>query len=256
MVAELCDTHCHLDMEPLSSCLPFVLASSKARGVGRFIVPGVLAAGWSRVESLSQQYSEIYYALGLHPAFVAQHHVDDVRLLADKLSRRHEKCVALGEVGLDRRCQDEAMQEKLFVLQLELAQELALPVILHSVGRHQRVLELLKAFSGVQGVVHAFSGSKEQAKQFVDLGFRLGAGSLILRSSKTRQAFKAVPLSAILLETDAPDMYLPSSLSRCGSPIDLLVILRELAVLRGVDVDQAARVFQENCENLFFLGKS
>lgn len=255
MVAELCDTHCHLDMEPLRSYLPFVLDSSAAQGISSFVVPAVSAENWSCVESLSQQYPQIFYGLGLHPAFIDQHSLADVQLLADKLKQSRRQCVALGEVGLDRRYPNDRFQESLFVQQLELAREYSLPVIIHSVGRHNRVLELLKTVSGVRGVIHAYSGSKEQAMQFVDAGMYLGAGSLVLRSAKTSRAFESVPLNAILLETDSPDMYLPSSSSKCGSPIDLLLVLRELAALRGVSVELAAQAFQENCEKLFFSGK-
>ena len=253
MTAGLCDTHCHLDMEPLRSCLPFVLNSCSAQGINRFIVPTVSAETWSRVESLSQLYPQIFYGLGLHPAFIERHSLMDVRLLADRLGQSCHKHVALGEVGLDQRYPNEAFQEELFVLQLELAKAFSLPVIIHSVGRHNRVLELLKSVSGVRGVIHAFSGSKEQAAQFVDLGMYLGAGSLVLRSAKTSRAFQEVPMSSILLETDAPDMYLPSSSSRCGTPLDLLVVVQKLAALRAVDADDAARAFQKNCEKLFFL---
>ncbi|KZZ50717.1 hypothetical protein A3760_18450 [Oleiphilus sp. HI0122] len=256
MSVELCDTHCHLDMEPLRSYLPFVLNVSAEHGIKRFIVPAVAAENWSHVESLAQDHPQIFYGLGLHPAFIGQHSVEDLPKLADKLSQLRHQCVALGEIGLDRRYPDDAFQEELFVRQLELAKEVSLPVIIHSVGRHSKVLDLLQTVPDIRGVIHAFSGSKEQAKQFVDLGFYLGAGSLVLRSAKTREAFQEVSIGSILLETDSPDMYLPTSSSRCGTPVDLRTVLHELAVLKSLDVDQAARAFQENCEKLFFLGKT
>ena len=255
MVQGLCDTHCHLDLEPLKSYLPFVLKSSSAQGVNKFIVPGVTKDAWSSIQSLACSHPEVFYALGLHPAVIDQHCVSDLNELSERIRADSNKCVAVGEIGLDRRYANEGQQERLFCLQLELARDLGKPVIIHSVGRHQRVLDLLKTVPGVHGVIHAFSGSAEQANQYVGLGFMLGAGSLVLRSKKTRDAFKSVPLSVILLETDSPDMFLPTSSSRCGSPLDLLVILQELAAIHGLAVDEAARAFQENCEKLFFLSK-
>lgn len=252
MARGLCDTHCHLDLEPIRSHLSFVLDSSKACGVDRFIVPATTRKSWSSIEGLGDQYPEIYFALGLHPAFIDKHAPEDVVCLEEMLKRRHLKCLAVGEIGLDRRYAQEVRQEELFRAQLEVAKASRLPVIIHSVGRHDRVLEILNEVSGVHGVVHAYSGSKEQAVRFVEQGFKLGAGSLLLRSRKTRDAFQVVPLDSILLETDSPDMYLPSSSSRCGSPLDLLIVLRELCALRGLDVDFAAGVLQQNCEKLFF----
>jgi TatD DNase family protein len=256
MARGLCDTHCHLDLEPIRSHLSFVLNSSKSCGVDRFIVPATTRKSWSTIEDLADQYPEIYFAQGLHPAFIDMHAPEDVVCLEEMLKRPHLKCLAVGEIGLDRRYAQEARQEELFRAQLEVAKAYCLPVIIHSVGRHYRVLEILKEVSGVHGVVHAYSGSKEQAMQFVELGFKLGVGSLLLRSRKARDAFQTVPLDSILLETDSPDMYLPSSRSRCGSPLDMLVVLRELCSLRGLDVDFAAEALQQNCEKLFFQRNS
>lgn len=256
MARGLCDTHCHLDLEPIRSNLSFVLDSSKACGVDRFIVPATTRKSWSSIEVLADQHSEIYFAQGLHPAFIDTHLPEDIVCLEEMLKRRHLKCLAVGEIGLDRRYAQEVRQEELFRAQLYVAKACCLPVIIHSVGRHDRVLEILNEASGVHGVVHAYSGSKEQAMRFVELGFKLGAGSLLLRSRKTRDAFQFVPLDSILLETDSPDMYLPSSRSRCGTPLDLLVILRELCALRGLDMDFAAEALQQNCEKLFFQRNS
>lgn len=252
MARGLCDTHCHLDLEPLRSYLPFVLASSHARGVSRFIVPATTRNSWAPIAALADRYSEIYFAQGLHPAFIDVHESEDIAFLEEMLKHRHLKCLAVGEIGLDRRYPQETRQEEFFRMQLEVAKASGLPVIIHSVGRHHRVLEILNELSGVHGVVHAYSGSKEQAMKFVELGFKLGAGSLLFRSRKTRDAFQTVPLDSILLETDSPDMYLPSSKSRCGSPLDLIFVLRELCNLRGLDMEFAAEFLQKNCEKLFF----
>lgn len=249
----LFDTHCHLDLEPLSSDLGAVLGDARGAGVQGFIVPAVDRLSWDNLRCLSSRHEQVYYAVGLHPAYIDHHQRAHVADLRAELQLRSEACVAIGEVGLDKRFGSQELQLALFEAQLELAAEYSQPVIIHSVGRHNLVAQILKGFPNVSGVIHAFSGSYEQAKAFVDLGLKIGVGPVICRSQgKTAGAVSRLPLGSLLIETDSPDMYLPSSQSKKGEPKDLLVVLGRLAELVGIGRGDLAKILQENCEKLFF----
>ena len=255
MAITLTDTHCHLDFEPLSSYRDFVFRSCAAKGVTRFLVPATDVNNWGAIQSLAESVPAVYYALGLHPAYCGVHIDAHLDLLDAALTASNSKLVALGEAGLDRRFDQAHFQQALFEAQLALASKHRLPMIIHSLGRHQQVAKLLASSSGVRGVVHAFSGGYQEAKLLVDQGLLLGVGSVICRGSKkTRDAISRLPVDALLLETDAPDMYLPRSKSRIGTPLDCLAILEELADLLAMDRLDLAEKLERNCELLFFEG--
>jgi len=220
-------------------------------------VPGVQRSSWLNLIELANQYSSIYYGLGLHPAFINEHTYEDVDVLNAQLAQMNERCVALGETGLDKRYGQAAFQLELFERQLTLAKRYDLPVIIHSVGRHEDVARVLAGYSGLRGVVHAFSGSYEQARTFVDLGMHIGVGSVICRGKgKTVNAISRLPLDVLQLETDSPDMYLPSSVSKLGTPIDLLQVVERLGEMFNKEKAGIVEVLGENAKKLFFSHKS
>jgi TatD DNase family protein len=164
---------------------------------------------------------------------------------------------AIGEIGLDfhpaRLARTaRATQEAWFDAQLQLAAEFERPVVIHSVKAHDRVAFYLKRYPSVRGVIHAFKGPPEQARVFVDKGWMLGCGSLIVRSSKTLAAFAAIPLEAIVLETDAPDMRWPDSTETPMNPLlDWWLTAERLAAARQMPVDELARITCDNAQRLF-----
>lgn len=248
------DTHCHLDFKIYEACLPFVLRSARAKGVSRFVIPSIAKDNWGLVRSLVKAHSGLDYALGLHPVFHARHKAEHLQDLERALIDKDSACLAIGEIGLDARAGADGKQYALFTEQLSIARRVGLPVIIHSVRSHAKVLAALKAHGIVKGVIHAFSGSYEEAKAFVAQGFFLGVGSVICRSSggKTIEAFKKLPSDALVLETDSPDMYLPGNKSMLGTPLDIERIYKRLCEHRNASHDELFVQIERNVDALFY----
>ena len=208
---ELIDTHCHLDIQEFSSDFETLLAGARKKGVAGIVLPGVDREGWNRMVHLSKNEKGLFAAPGLHPMYLARHRRHDLEELARLTAR--ETIFAIGEIGLDYYIEDcdRAAQQELFEQQLQIAEKAHLPVLLHVRKAHDRVLATLRArrFSR-GGVVHAFSGSFQQAGEYIKLGFGISlCGTLTYdRARKTRDIAAALPQQAIVLETDSPDIPL------------------------------------------------
>ena len=233
----LIDTHCHLDVSEFDADRDAVLARARAAGVVAQVVPGIHRAGWPSLLELCRSEPDLYPALGLHPVYLEQHAHTDLDALATAVSAEHP--VAIGEIGLDWFVDglDRARQQTLFERQLAIARDADLPVILHVRRAHDAALATLRRVGVQGGIAHAFSGSLEQARQYLDLGFRLGFGGMLTfeRSTKLRRLARELPLDAIVLETDAPDLTVASHRGERNSPEYLPECLAALAEVRGED---------------------
>lgn len=206
------DSHCHLDFPVFDEDRDAVLQRARDAGICRFLVPGVTRKSWPGLLALATQYSSWHFALGLHPYFIEQHEHSDIQALEHEIDKIDSSLSArffgIGEIGLDATCADLTKQKRLLQAQLQMAGDRNLPVILH----HRKTLDIMvpmvKQAGVTHGIVHAFSGSLQQAEQWIDLGFKLGVGGVITyeRAKKTRHAIANVPESAIVFETDSPDM--------------------------------------------------
>jgi len=234
---ELIDTHCHLDVADFDADRREVLARTRASGVRRLVIPAVDAAHWGSLLALCRQEPGLYPALGLHPLYLEQHRQEDVEALKAAVVRHRP--VAVGEIGLDFFVAglDREHQQRLFEAQLAVARNADLPVILHVRKSHDQVLAALRRIRVRGGIAHAFNGSLQQAGQYLELGFKLGFGGTLTyeRSSKIRGLAKALPLEAIVLETDAPDMAVAAHRGERNSPEYLPDCLRALAEVRDED---------------------
>jgi TatD DNase family protein len=248
------DTHCHLDFKVYEACLPFVLRSARAKGVSRFVIPSVARENWGAVRAVVKANKGLDFALGLHPVFHAQHKAEHLQDLERVLSEKGSDCLAVGEIGLDARAGEHGKQYEFFAEQLSIAGRVGLPVIIHSVRSHAKVLTALRTYGINKGVIHAFSGSYEEAKAFVAQGFFLGVGSVICRAGggKTVEAFKKLPSDALVLETDSPDMYLPSSKSMLGTPLDIARIYQRLCEHRNASREELFAQIERNVDTLFY----
>ncbi|MDP2549031.1 TatD family hydrolase [Oceanobacter sp. 4_MG-2023] len=247
------DSHCHFDFPVFAQNRQAVWQHCESLGLTGLIVPGISCEQGKQLASFCQG-RPWWFALGLHPFFIDQHTMDDLDWLEHALVT--SDCVAVGEFGLHRvRQMDPAIrlrQRRLFDAQLQLAQQYRLPVILHGVGAHDEIILALRQTRFDQGgVIHAFSGSEQQARQYLDLGFRLGLGGLLLRPNahRLRRTVQQLPLDAWLLETDAPDMAPAVVASATNSPVFLPLIGVALARLKRVTpatvrAVQAARIGQ------------
>lgn len=248
------DAHCHLDFPRFEGCLEQELAAAMAAGVAGFVVPGVRAVHWGRVEAVARDHRGVYYCLGIHPWYVDEHSQADLDDLESRLAVHPELCVAIGECGLDRIRGDLAVQRPWFEAQAGLAARYDYGLVIHSVRTHDEVSSVLRGlnWSG-RALIHGFSGSYQQAKTLVDLGCYIGVGGVIThsRSRKTRDAVARLPLEALVLETDAPDMAPEGVTPGCNRPAELVRIAAALAQLRGSSEASLLPALLKNVRTLY-----
>ena len=241
---ELIDTHCHLDVEAFDTDRDAVLARARAAGVGTIVVPGVLAQTWDGLWDFCAGDPDLYPALGMHPVYLERHDATGLQRLEAWLTERRP--LAIGEIGLDFLVAglDRDRQQRLFEAQLEIARAAGLPVILHVRKAHDAVLATLERVRVRGGICHAFNGSVQQADRYLTLGFRLGFGGMLTyeRSSRLRGLARALPLEALVLETDAPDMTVVQHHGERNSPEYLPYCLAALAAVRGEPESHVATV--------------
>ncbi|OPX56137.1 hypothetical protein BTE48_05330 [Oceanospirillum multiglobuliferum] len=255
------DSHCHIDFHHYHHDRADVLKQAAKVGVRQLIIPAVSAQYWPRVLSLSGEFCgvQLFCTLGLHPIFMAEHKPIHLKQLEQLLMQHQGHVVAVGEIGLDfsdKAC-DKAAQLALFQAQLDIAEQFQLPVILHVVKAHEQVLKQLKARPNIVGIVHGFSGSFPQAQQYIQQGFLLGVGGVITwpNAAKKRQLFSQLPLSALALETDAPDMSPAGLKGERNRPDQVLSILDQLASIRNESTEEIAKTTSQNVIRLMSLNK-
>jgi len=253
---QLIDTHTHLDFEMFDDDRAQVIARARNAGVERIVVLGLHAANWQRVWQLACDEPSVHAALGLHPVFLEEHQDAHVQQLRDWLERlRGEpKLCAVGEIGLDYYIDnpDIELQQRLLEAQLALAADFSLPVLLHVRRAHAPMIATLKRYKLERsGVIHAFSGSWEEAREYLRLGFRLGLGGAGTwpQAQRMHRVLRQLPLEAIVLETDAPDIPPAGHAGERNSPELLPEICRRLADLKGIDAHAlAAASYRNSCE--------
>ena len=254
------DTHCHLDADEFDADRDAVREAARQAGVTRCVIPGVHAGHWPQMAQLAQRHGDAY-ALGIHPLYVPQAQEADLLALDHALTERRDdpRLVAVGEIGLDffvpELCTPEMRERQWFfyTAQLKLAQKHGLPVILHVRRSADLLLKGLRRCPVTSGIAHAFNGSSQQAQAFVDMGFTLGFGGTLTyeRSLQLRRLACELPLSALVLETDAPDippqwLYQTADQRALGarqgrnSPAELPRIAQILTELRGVSLTELA----------------
>lgn len=233
--------------------------NAQEKGIQQLLIPAVSPDEWASARQLVENHQGIYWAAGLHPWWIEKFITiaDWQNVLKQNLCEaiKDKNCVAIGETGLDAMIATPLeMQMNAFDVHLDVARQFTKPVIVHSRKTHAELISRLKSFRDFSGgVVHAFSGSYEQAKSLVDLGFYLGIGGVITyeRAHKTRDAVKKIPLEFLLLETDAPDMPLQGEQGKINSPVNLERIANHLAELKQQPLELVASVTTENANRLF-----
>ena len=249
------DTHCHLDAAEFNADRSAVLAAARAQGLQALVIPAVEVANFSAVQALAQDCFQqdlcVGYTLGIHPLYTPQAQEQDIERLqtaiAAALSDPH--FLGIGEIGLDFFVPDldPARQTWFYVEQLKLAQAFNLPVLLHVRRSQDALLKQLRRIP-VRGIAHAFNGSDQQAAQFVELGFKLGFGGALTysRALQIRRLAVNLPLSALVLETDAPDISPEWLAKQRNSPAELPRIAQCLADLRGLSLAELSVATTQN----------
>ena len=254
----LIDTHTHLDFPDFDADRGALLRRCRDLGVERAVVLGVHQANWQRVWDLVQAEDGLYAAFGLHPVYLDEHQPDHLGDLRDWLAQYagHPKLCAVGEFGLDYFLEqlDRDQQQQLFEAQLTLAIEFELPALLHVRRAHAPTIATLKRLKPSRGgIIHAFAGSYEEAREYLKLGFKLGLGGAPTwpQALRLRKVVAQLPVEAIVLETDSPDMAPVMYPNQRNSPEHLPAICAALAELRGISAAQLASASTRNAAELF-----
>lgn len=244
------DTHCHLDAHEFANEQGAIAAHAEQLGVSCIVIPAVERANFATVAALSQTQPGCRYALGIHPMYVPRAQDADLQALRDALptAMADPNFVAIGEIGLDffipQLCEEpmRSRQEYFYSEQLKIARDFGLPVLLHVRRSQDAILKYLRRITVPGGIAHAFNGSFQQAETFIKLGFKLGFGGAMTftRALQIRRMATELPLEAIVLETDAPDISPAWLHPQRNSPEQLPQIGAVLAELRGMSVDDVA----------------
>lgn len=253
-MAMLIDTHCHLDCEPLFGRLEQLLDEACAAGVSQWVVPGIRPEGWQGIQQLCHRTPGALPCFGIHP--LASGAATDNQLA--ELEQMAPQAVAIGEIGLDQHVGDLARQETCFREQLRIAQRHNLPVLVHCRGAIARTLTILREERAerVGGIMHAFSGSLETARECMRLGFVISiAGTLTYQGArKPLQLARALPLTQLVLESDAPDLTPQRYKGHFNRPAWLVETARQLAELKGLSLDEVAATTTANAHRILKLG--
>ncbi|MGH8854289.1 MAG: TatD family hydrolase [Telluria sp.] len=250
------DTHCHLDAREFGPASLEVAAQAAQAGVSMIVAMAVERGNFGAVASLAARAPNVSYALGIHPICVPQASDEDLDFLrgAAQAALGDPNFVGIGEIGLDffipELCEPlmREKQERFLREQLRIARDLGLPVMTHVRRSQDQVLKHLRQIRPQCGIAHAFNGSFQQAQNFIDLGFHLGFGGnmTFTRALQIRRLATELPLTAIVLETDAPDIAPSWIHPGVNTPAQLPAIGAALAALRGIPVDELREAVQRN----------
>jgi TatD DNase family protein len=258
------DTHCHLDAAEFEGQSIRFADQAGQVGVKAIVIPAVHPNNFKAVATLAKQRKGCFYALGIHPIYVATTHESELLALRNDVERvmsfppELSRFVAIGEIGLDyfvpalTESPLKEKQEYFYIEQLKIARDFGLPVLLHLRKSQDAILKQLRRIKVDAGIAHAFNGSAQQAKAFVDLGFKLGFGGAMTftRALQIRRLAAELSLHSIVLETDAPDIP-PSWLqSGLNSPMELPKIGKILAELRGMSIEEVAEQTSANAQEV------
>jgi TatD DNase family protein len=255
---DLIDTHTHLDFPDFDADRQALMAESRALGVRKMVVLGVYQGNWQRVWELVQDDPDLYAAFGLHPVYLDDHRPEHLTQLGDWLTRLtgHRQLCAVGEIGLDYFIEtlDRQRQQALFDAQLQLAVDFNLPALIHVRRSHAAVIATLKRFKSKRaGIIHAFAGSQEEAREYIKLGFKLGLGGAATwpQALRMHRVLAQLPLESVVLETDSPDMAPAMFPGQRNSPAHLPAICAALADIMAISPEQLAAASTANARELF-----
>jgi TatD DNase family protein len=234
------------------------MTESRALGVRQMVVLGVYQDNWQRVWELVQKDPDLHAAFGLHPVYLDDHRPEHLTELGDWLTRlaSHRQLCAVGEIGLDYFIEtlDRERQQALFDAQLQLAVDFHLPALIHVRRSHAAVIATLKRFKLKRaGIIHAFAGSQEEAREYIKLGFKLGLGGAATwpQALRMHRVLAQLPLDSVVLETDSPDMAPAMFPGQRNSPAHLPAICTALAAIMSLAPEQLATASTANARELF-----
>ena len=247
------DTHAHYDADAFDGDRHALLPELYAGGVELIIDPGCDVKSSRAAVELAEEFPFVYAAAGIHPEELSGMADGDLEIIRELAA--HEKCVAIGEIGLDYYWDPEHREEQksLFARQLELALKLDMPVIIHDREAHADTLEVLSAYSGLRGVFHCYSGSAEMAKELIKRGWYIGFdGPITFKNARRNiETLEICPLDRILIETDSPYLTPVPKRGKRNNSRNLCYIAEKIAEVKGIGAEDAARITLENGRRLF-----
>lgn len=253
------DSHAHLEMKEFENDRDEVIQRAEDRGVDMIITVGTDLTLSRKAVTIARKYANVYATVGVHPHDVEKTTAETFDALKELAEKNRPEVVAYGEIGLDffRNISPQKKQIDAFSRQLELARELNLPVIIHDREAHQQTLGLVRESGVRRGVFHCFSGDYEMAKQCLDLGFYISIpGVVTFDKAKTIQEVAArVPISSLLLETDAPYLAPIPHRGARNEPSFVIHTAKKVSEIRNIPLEEVARATSINAVNLFNLKK-
>lgn len=244
------DTHCHIYKEYYKN-LDEIINNAKNNKVNRMINNGCNSASNKEVLELLKKYDTMYGVLGIHPESVETYQESDITFIKNNLE--NDRIIAIGEIGLDYHYTKENKEEqkKLLEVQLSIAKNANLPVIIHSREATEDTINILKKYN-LKGVIHSFSGSYETAQIYIKMGYLLGINGVItFKNSKLKEVIKKIPLKNIILETDSPYLTPEPYRGKRNEPARILDIAKFICELKGVSLEELARITNENIKRIF-----
>ena len=254
-MTDIFDTHAHYDDKAFDEDREALLESLPSQGVARVVNIGASLASCRRTVELTEAYDYIYGAIGVHPSETGELDEEGFGQLREMCGA--EKCVAIGEIGLDYYWKEpeREIQKKWFLRQLHLAKKTGLPVVIHSRDAARDTVDILEAEKGGEtgGVIHCYSYTNETARRFLDMGFFFGIGGVLTfqNARKLREAVEYIPLDRIVLETDSPYLAPVPYRGTRNSSLHLPYVIQALAQVKGISEEEARRAAWENSLKLY-----
>lgn len=249
------DTHAHYDDEAFEEDRNALLEELPRQGIAKAVDVGASLASCEKARALAEKYPHIYCAIGVHPSETAELAEDSLAWLKEQCA--YEKCVAVGEIGLDYHWEEPspAIQKKWFVKQLYLAKEVEKPVIIHSRDAAKDTADIMaqERAGETGGVVHCFSYTKEMAKIFLDMGFYIGIGGVLTfkNAKKLKEAAEYIPMESIVLETDCPYLSPEPNRGKRNDSRNIPYIIAVLAQIKGMSEEDVRKAVWENSHKLY-----
>lgn len=249
----LFDTHAHMNDPAFDEDREEVLLSLAGKGVGAMLNVGCCLESSGDCIAMAEKYPFVYASVGSHPDSADE--VNEEVIECYRQMAQHPKVMAIGEIGLDYYYETipREIQQKAFRMQMALAKELGMPVIVHERNAHDDGMRIVKEFKGVTGVFHCYSGSAEMARQLVDMGWYIGfTGVLTFKNArKAVETAERIPLERIVLETDCPFMAPEPHRGKRNDPGFLPYMAQRLADIRGISLEEVERITTENAKRLY-----
>ena len=252
---KLIDTHCHLYSEEFKDDIEAVIARAKAEGVNKFYLPAIDSSCLEGMLELEKQFpNECIAMMGLHPCYVKENYMDELKIVETQLVQR--SFAAVGEIGLDFYW-DKTFSEQqydAFELQMQWALNKDLPIVIHTRNAMQETINIVKPFAakGLKGIFHCFSGSYESAKQIIEMDFLLGIGGVITyKNAGLPEALVNIPVEYLVLETDAPYLTPVPFRGKRNESSYIKYIAEKLAEVKKITIEELAAITTANAERLF-----